>query len=202
MRTSNIYDNVSSNPTVTSDINIGVKMSLYQTTGAPGYAYEQSVFGSNYFLTNNNPSLGSSTPNLPIYISGSVGSGAGNYAQFDGEVDYTWIPGTYTLNSGTTTYIFTPTGLPSPLGQLDYSFYLPSGGSFPNTTLYSSGTLANILPVGDGELALDGYFWVAGDPVNISISSSVPEPSTLVLLGVGAFSVAGYAWRRRRRMKA
>ena len=194
---SDIYDNVSSNATVTSDINIGVIMNLTQSPGAPGYAYEQLDFGSNYYLTSN-PGLGSSTPSLPILVSGTVNGGVTAYAQFDGEVDYTWTPGTYSSGSlGTTT--FTPTGLPVSLGALDYSFYQPNGGSF-YTTLLSSGTLGAI-PSGSGQLALDGYFWVAGDPVDISISS-VPEPSALALLGVGAVGVAAYAWRRRRVAKA
>jgi hypothetical protein len=31
-------------------------------------------------------------------------------------------------------------------------------------------------------------------------SESVPEPSTLVLLGIGAVSLLAYAWRKRRRI--
>ena len=32
---------------------------------------------------------------------------------------------------------------------------------------------------------------------NVSILTTVPEPSTLALLGIGAFAVIGYVWRRR-----
>jgi hypothetical protein len=35
-----------------------------------------------------------------------------------------------------------------------------------------------------------------GEAMNIS-PASVPEPSALVLLGVGAFGLLGYGWRRR-----
>ena len=185
-----IYDNISSSPTVTSDINIGAYMSLYQAPSAPGYAYEQLNFGSDYFL-GSNPGLASSTPNLPIYVSGTVVGSSSAYAQFDAVVDYTWFPGSF---NGTTT--FTVSGPSVTLGQLSYSFYQAGGGSF-NTTLYSSGTLL-ATPNNDGILALDGYMWVAGDPVDVTISSSpIPEPSTLVLLAVGIVGLLAYAWRRR-----
>jgi hypothetical protein len=46
-----------------------------------------------------------------------------------------------------------------------------------------------------------------GDPLNIgglvitAASDGVPEPSSLTLLGLGALSLAGYAWRRRVRAR-
>jgi len=43
--------------------------------------------------------------------------------------------------------------------------------------------------------------WIYGyDTVGIDnvVMSSVPEPSTVVLIGIGAISLLGYAWRRRR----
>ena len=58
----------------------------------------------------------------------------------------------------------------------------------------------------------NGYYYLAtydcrsddnpsdGDSgIGFRVASSVPEPSTLVLLAIGAISLLGYAWRRRHR---
>ena len=191
--TSIIADYVAGSPSVTADINISIPYwQLNQGFSGTGYAYEQLNFGSNYLFTNNtNGLLPSPVPNLPIYINGSVQSGSTAYAQFYGEVDYTWLPVTYNSFTG----VISPNGSPVPLGSLLYSFTQLGGGSF-SQTLYSSGGLF-ATPNNDGILALDGYMWIAGDPSDITVSS-VPEPSTLVLLAAGAAGLLGYLWRRRR----
>ena len=189
--TSVIADYVAGSPSLTSDIRISIPYwQLNQGSSGTGYAYEQLNFGSNYLFTNNTNGLQpSALPNLPIYINGSVASGSTAYAQFYGEVDYTWLPVTYNSFTG----VVSSNGSPVPLGSLYYSYTLLGGGGF-NTTLYSSGGLL-ATPNNDGILALDGYMWIAGDPSVITVSS-VPEPYTLVLLGIGAISLFGYAWRR------
>ena len=189
---STINDNIVSSPTKTSDISITLPiMWLKQYPSATGYAYDQLDFGSNYAFTSNPGLAASPTPNLPVFITGTVQPAITAYAQFDGVVDYTWIP--VSGIPGTTTFTI---GTPLPLGQLSWTFLQNGGGSF-NQTLTSSGSLGAI-PSGDGILALDGHMWLAGDPSEITVLS-VPEPSTLVLLGIGAVSLLTYAWRRRAR---
>ena len=44
-----------------------------------------------------------------------------------------------------------------------------------------------------------GYGTIAsGGPIHAFLLTPIPEPSTLVLLGIGAMSLLAYAWRRRR----
>lgn len=189
-----IGDHVSSSPSVLSDVSIGGAagstplLSLNQPTGATGYAYDQLTFGSNYLL--GSTSLGPSTTNLPVLIGGTVQPGVGNYAQFDGVVDYYYTPGT--INTGTG--VFTPTGLPTYLGDVTYTFTQSGGGTFFQT-LNSTTNLTLTCPP-SSLLSLDGHFWVAGDPSSISVSA-VPEPATLTLLGLAPLGV-GLIYLRRR----
>jgi hypothetical protein len=188
---STIDDNVSATPLVTSDISIAIpSWRLYQAPAAVGFAYEQINFGSNYYFTSN-PGLGASaSPSLPVLINGNATGGGGVYAQFDATVDYTWFPGT--MN---TAGIFSPSGSPVSLGQLSYTFLQPGGGSFFQTLLSSGGLAAT--PAGDGIMALTGDMWIAGDPFEMNVTT-VPEPSTIALLGIGGIALLGCLWRRRR----
>ncbi len=156
-----INDSIASTPSYTSDINITIPYAqLYQATIATGYAYEQLSFGSDYLLTNNlNGLLASPTPNLPLYIWGSVQPGITTYAEFSGVVDYTWFPATgYSSLSGVYTF-----GPAQPLGDVSYSFLQNGGGSF-SQTLTAVSTLA-ATPTGDGMLAIDGCYVGCRRPV-------------------------------------
>jgi hypothetical protein len=189
-----IDDSVAATPFFTSDISIAIPAwRLFQGPSAAGYAYNQLNFGSNYLLTFN-PGLATSTPGLPIYINGSVISGLGAYAQFDGVVNYTWLP--VTIN---TAGLILPVGSPVLLGQLTYTFLQTGGGAF-NTTLFSSGTLAPT-PAGDGILALDGQMWIAGDPFDLQVTT-VPEPSAFALLGFSLVGLIGYRAASKRQSRS
>ena len=182
-----INDSVTATPTLTSDVRVGIpNWRLLQAPSAPGFAYNQLTFGSNYYVSSNPLGLFSSTPAIPIFINGSVTAGGSAFVKLDGVVQYTWFPGT--INTAGT---FTPSGSSSSLGQLNYTFLQSGGGGFLQT-LNSTGTLS-ASPLNDGILALSGHFWLAGDPFDITITT-VPEPTSLSIL-----SLTGFALLRRRR---
>ncbi len=187
---STIDDNYLTAPILTSDVAITIpQWRLFQMPAAPGYAYEQINFGSNYLITSN-PGLGANpSPNFPVFINGQTAA-PGAYAQFDGVIDYTWIP--VSIN---TAGVLSQTGPATLLGTLSWTFLQPGGGSF-NQTLLSSGSLA-AAPAGDGMLVLTGEMWLAGDPFDMTVSLA-PEPS--LGFGVAACALIHQGLRRRRKI--
>ena len=129
-----------------------------------------------------NPGPGANpTPNFPIFVSGAVIS-PGTYAQFDGVVNYTWLPVIVGVNSAGTT--LTPNGPAVPLGTLTYAFLQPTGGTFAAAVPSGGSLLAT--PAGDGILALDGGMWIAGDPFVLHATTIAPEPASLSLITLAA----------------
>jgi hypothetical protein len=183
-----IDDFVSLTPTVTSDIQVVFPAwRLEQAPSAPGYAYNQLNFGSNYLITLNPGLLASPNPGLPLLLSGQT-IGLGSWAQFDAVIDYTWTP--ITINSDGTISQSSPS---APLGSLSYSFLVNNPGNI-NTTLFSSGSLL-ATPAGDGVLSLTGHAWIAGDPFTLNVSS-IPEPATAMLAACGALLMTVSVRRR------
>ena len=166
-------------------------MYLNQGTGSIGYAYEEAEFAIDYSVGTGGLAGGIGGPN-PYLVYGNF-AGSGGYAEFGGQVNYWWIP-TSQNSLGVVTY-----GNPTLLGQLDYDTQLTGPGAFAAT---SNGTWTGLSGVssGPGILELTGEFYLAGDP-GFSISvEAVPEPLTMVTVGMGVVALGGYI--RRRRMAA
>src|ERR1035437_8737747 len=81
--TSTLDDSYILAPALTSDTRVVItNWTMAQAALASGYAYNQLNFGTNYVVTNN-ISLAGSTPNFPLFVSGSTAGGVGNFAKFD-----------------------------------------------------------------------------------------------------------------------
>jgi len=82
----------------------------------------------------------------------------------------------------------------------NYGFSLAFG---PSGNLYVSGSdVNNNFVYGTLSLTSGAFTEIAASPVGFagSLANTVPEPSTFVLLGAGAFALFGYrSWRRRWR---
>ncbi len=149
-----------------------------------------SFSGSNVSIlegaaTGSNPLIASSTQVL--LPQGNIMYLQGQYLDHEGESTAStlgyWneegLPGSPTYNNGQiwNTYEFAG---PSYYTGDTVNWWVAS------STSPLSGTPTPILPY-----AADGTSWV--------IAQTVPEPSTIVLLGVGAIGFLGYRWRRQKR---
>jgi hypothetical protein len=78
--------------------------------------------------------------------------------------------------------------------QADYNALVALTG-YNSSTNYLPGTVF-LGAVHDGDLYQD----LAYAPFGPNITSATPEPSTLLIAGLGALGMIGHAWRRRRRI--
>ena len=163
-------------------------MYLSQSTSSPPgtYAYEESEFVIDYAVGTGGLGGGVGGPRPYLVYGNFLPSGT---AEFGGQVNYYWIPTNYVASTG----VLLTYGTPQLLGTLNYDTQLTGVGSFLAT---ANGTWTGLsaVPVGSvGILELTGEFYLAGDPVSITVQA-VPEPATISLLALGGLAIL----RRRK----
>jgi hypothetical protein len=96
-------------------------------------------------------------------------------------------------------------GVMSPFGSVHLHPYLETltsitGGQYGTDAQHTAGIESVLLEISSG-------VWVTPESLGMTVSldsgmaspnTTVPEPSTLVLVGIGAINVLGYAWRQRQ----
>ena len=113
--------------------------------------------------------------------------GDGNYTGFTG-------PGVMAFSPGSLDVVYTFTGTKSGIVTSGFVF-----GGVNNLRLIINNT--GVVPMDAPTATFNGGGDGTDASVNITLTYSVPEPSSLVLLlGCGAISLAAYAWRRQRRV--
>ena len=186
--TSTIQGSVAVTPTGTyDDAVVGVTMSLTQV-GTLSYAYEELDYSIDFSLVNNVPFGGglagvtNGTVTRMFNVSGTVGAAPGSFVEFGGQMDFYEISGGIYQGKA--------------LGSLDFYFLNTTPGPF-TATVSGTGFIGGPNgALGDPDrVRITGSFFVAGDPSTINVQS-VPEPSALGLLGLGALGLLG---RNRRR---
>jgi hypothetical protein len=169
----------------TDDAQIQLNMSL--TSGGAQYTYEQLNYNSDYNITNTVNSAGflsglSAGVSAPqFFVSGNV-STAGSYATFGGIINYWDIPPS--------------PGAPILLGSYTYSYNNNTVGPF-SSWVSGVGSISNGVNAPD-TLRLTGDFFIIADPASMTVTS-VPEPSSPALFGMGVIGLLGLVWRRLAR---
>jgi hypothetical protein len=85
-----------------------------------------------------------------------------------------------------------------------FNFIDSSAGGMQFRLNYSSTEARNALHWNGGSVAhagmgnSDGFGGAQLSTLNGTLGSPVPEPSSIVLLGIGGFALAGYGWRRKK----
>jgi hypothetical protein len=169
---------ISGNTGTADDAQIGLFMTLTQTTG--GYAYEQINYDVDFNVSSvvNTTGTAGTLPGLvtrSYTVSGSVGGSAG-FVAFGGQMNF-W--------DGTTNASLGP--------PLLFNYFNNLPGAFTATVNGSSFINAVNFP---DVLRITGDFFLIGDPSTITVNS-VPEPSTIALSVTAAVCLLAFGRRRK-----
>lgn len=88
---------------------------------------------------------------------------------------------------------------PGDSGIMQVGIFENGNWALPLWSASDSGSFTLSVPVAAGDtidFGVYGGYSYGNTPLDATITAA-PEPSTLVLLGIGAISLLGYAWRRR-----
>jgi hypothetical protein len=174
------------------------------TSSNPGY----DILGGSFtidgqtatLITTSTPGAAQSTTNLDWYYPvTNLVTQSGYYGTYQTVTDPTGQNGVYFDN------LLLP-GYSQPLDDLGISFMVPGLGTNPNPgdpypgavfNIYSDGGTLYWNEVVDGAWAIDPLTGAGGDPLNISVDySTIPEPSSLLLLGTGLLLLAVVIFRK------
>jgi hypothetical protein len=156
------------------DIHVDLPLfGVKQATGATGYVASQLNFISSYVISGT--ALGGGGFPVPAIVAKGKFGPAG-YAQFQAVFNYTFTPFGSTSNLG----------VPVPLGNITYDFNATPPGLPFSFSVPGVNNLINHTSTANGLLDIHGYAWIAGDPFELEISTTVPEPVSLVLFVVPA----------------